>query len=130
MTKLISLAQQIEEVEHKLKLRESVYPGRIRTAKMRAGEAEFHIARIRAVLATLRWLQANEAVVRAAQPGDQTCDRHGAQVSFAGSLDCTCVCGNRRTNLVRGGLTRLFSARGQVRAANFAGQAAERDTLK
>jgi len=33
---------------------------------MRPGEAEFHIARMRAVLATLRWLQANEAVVRAA----------------------------------------------------------------
>ena len=66
MTKPISLAQQIDEVEHELKLRESIYPGRVRTAKMRPGEAEFHIARMRAVLATLRWLQANEAVVRAA----------------------------------------------------------------
>jgi hypothetical protein len=65
MTK-ISLAQQIEEVEREIKLRENAYRSYGRTGAMRSSEAEFHIARIKAVLATLRWLQANEATIRTA----------------------------------------------------------------
>jgi hypothetical protein len=65
MTK-ISLAQQIEEVERELKLRESVFRSHGRTGGMRSSEAEFHIARMKAVLTTLRWLQAHEATIRTA----------------------------------------------------------------
>jgi hypothetical protein len=66
MSKPISLAQQIEEVEREIKLRESAYRSYGRTGSMRTSEAEFHIARMKAVLTTLRWLQAHEATVKAA----------------------------------------------------------------
>jgi hypothetical protein len=66
MPKPISLAQQIEEVEREIKLRESVFQSYGRSGKMRSSEVEFHIARMKAVLTTLRWLQANEATIRAA----------------------------------------------------------------
>jgi hypothetical protein len=59
-------AQQIDEVEREIKLRESAIQSYGRTEKMRFSEAEFHIARMKAVLTTLRWLQANEAKIRAA----------------------------------------------------------------
>jgi hypothetical protein len=60
----VSLAQQIEEVERELKLREGVYARRVQSRAMRAGEAEFHIKRMRAVLATLTWLQEREALIK------------------------------------------------------------------
>jgi hypothetical protein len=66
MTKPISLAQQIEEVEREIKLRESAFQSYGRAGKMRSSEVEFHIARMKAVLTTLRWLQANEVAIRAA----------------------------------------------------------------
>jgi hypothetical protein len=58
MTKPVSLAQQIEEVPHEVKF----------------GFARAHFCgvpialegRMKAVLATLRWLQANEATIKAA----------------------------------------------------------------
>ena len=56
MPKPISLAQQIEEVEREIKLRESAFQSYGRTGKMRSSEVEFHIVRMRAVLTTLRWL--------------------------------------------------------------------------
>jgi hypothetical protein len=65
MPKPISLAQQIEEVEREVKLRESAIQNYGRTGKMRPSEAEFHLTRMKAVLATLRWLQANEPTIRA-----------------------------------------------------------------
>ena len=40
MTKPISLAQQIEEVEREIKLRESAYRSYGRTGSMRSSEAE------------------------------------------------------------------------------------------
>jgi hypothetical protein len=64
MTKPISLAQQIEEVEREIKLRESAVQGYGRTGVRRSSEAEFHLTRIKAVLTTLRWLQAHEATIR------------------------------------------------------------------
>jgi hypothetical protein len=65
MPKPISLAQQIEEVEREIKLHESAQSYG-RSSKMRSSEGEFHIARIKAVLTTLRWVQANKATIRAA----------------------------------------------------------------
>ena len=66
MPKPISLVQQIEEVEREIKLRESAFQSYGRSGRMRSSEVEFHIARMKAVLTTLRWLQANEATIRAA----------------------------------------------------------------
>ena len=66
MSKPISLAQQIEEVEREIKLRKSTFQNYGRTGKMRSSEAEFHLMRMKAVLTTLRWLQANEATIKAA----------------------------------------------------------------
>ena len=66
MPKPISLAQQIEEVEREIKLRESVFQCYGRSGKMRSSEVEFHIARMKAVLTTLRWLHANDATIRTA----------------------------------------------------------------
>ena len=72
MSKPISLFQQIEEVEREIKLRESAVRSYGRTGGMRSSEAEFHLARMKAVLATLRWLQAHEATIRAAVTKSQT----------------------------------------------------------
>jgi hypothetical protein len=54
---VISLRSQIEEVERELALRSRVYPRQIMAGKMRRGEAELHIERMRAVLATLTRLR-------------------------------------------------------------------------
>jgi hypothetical protein len=64
MTKPISLAQQIEEVEREIKLRESAFQSYGRAGKIRSSEAEFYLMRMKAVLTTLRWLQAHEATIR------------------------------------------------------------------
>jgi hypothetical protein len=48
MSEPISLAQQIEEVERKIKLRESAFRSYGRTGNMRSSEAEFHIVRMKA----------------------------------------------------------------------------------
>jgi hypothetical protein len=53
-----SLQQQIEEVQRELALRERVYPGLVRKRQMRQPEADYHMARMRAVLETLRGLEA------------------------------------------------------------------------
>ena len=58
-----SLAAQIQEVEYELEMRERVY-GRVSDPRARR-ENEEHMTRMKAVLKTLRWLQKNEARVRA-----------------------------------------------------------------
>ena len=52
-----SLAQQIEECAREIRLREDVYPRMVRARKMREGVAEHHLARMKAILVTLEWLQ-------------------------------------------------------------------------
>jgi hypothetical protein len=52
-----SLAQQIEEVERELKLRERVYPNLVRKLEMRQSIADYHMARMQAVLETLMALE-------------------------------------------------------------------------
>ena len=52
MTKPISLAQQIEEVEREIKLRESAFRSYGRIGGIRSSEAEFHVMRMKAVLTT------------------------------------------------------------------------------
>jgi len=60
----VPLRHQIEEVERELAMRQRVYPGQVRRKTMRQGEADLHIARMEAVLVTLRWLQENEYRVK------------------------------------------------------------------
>jgi hypothetical protein len=59
----VSVAQQIEEVEREIALREDVYKRKYVGRDQSRGE--FHLNRMRAVLATLRWLQENVTDVRA-----------------------------------------------------------------
>jgi len=56
---MTSLAQQIEEVEREIALREKVYPNQVRMGKMRRSVADFHIERMRATLRTLQWVMKN-----------------------------------------------------------------------
>jgi hypothetical protein len=61
----VSLIGQIAEVDREISLRERVYPEQIRRGKMRQAEAEMLIGRMRAVRASLAFLQDNEADIRA-----------------------------------------------------------------
>ena len=60
----ISLNQQIEEIERELTMRRSVYPRWVSAGKIRKGEADYQIARMEAVKATLEWMRDNEAAIR------------------------------------------------------------------
>jgi hypothetical protein len=60
----ISLIGQIAEVDREISLRERVYPEQIRRGKMRQGEAELLIGRMRAVRASLVFLKNNEDDIR------------------------------------------------------------------
>lgn len=56
---MISIGQQIEEVQRELEKREQVYPRLIDAKKMKRSVAEYHVERMRAVLRTLEWVQAH-----------------------------------------------------------------------
>jgi hypothetical protein len=62
------IAQQVSEVERELALRRSVYPGLVGRGKMRQAEADEHMARMEAVLATLRHVAAKIAEREVAAP--------------------------------------------------------------
>jgi hypothetical protein len=55
-----SLAQQIEEVEREIAMRERVYPHQVRSGKLRQSIADYQMNRMLAVLETLRRLQDGE----------------------------------------------------------------------
>lgn len=61
----ISIVGQIAEAERELAMRRDVYPRRVASRAMRQGEAEMLIARQEAIIATLKWVRANEADIRA-----------------------------------------------------------------
>lgn len=65
MANTISIGAQIEEAEREIRLREGVYPRQVSSGKMRQSVADMHLARMRAILRTLQWLQANEETIRA-----------------------------------------------------------------
>lgn len=50
---MITITEQIEEVRREVAAREKVYPAIIGAGGMSAGDADRHLSRIRAVLATL-----------------------------------------------------------------------------
>lgn len=60
-----SLGQQIEEVRREIAMRERVYPLMVAKHSIRQSEADYFMGRMRAVLATLLWLQKNEATIKA-----------------------------------------------------------------
>jgi len=62
-----NLRQQIEEVQYELRMRAQVYP---RSRKMREGEKAQHVARMEAVLRTLKWLAGNDVPADLPRPGD------------------------------------------------------------
>jgi hypothetical protein len=66
----IPLDRQIEEVARELALRAAVYPRLIAKGEMRSAVADDQVARMTAVLATLRWLARNAARVKAAIGGE------------------------------------------------------------
>lgn len=55
MAETRNILLQIAEIERELAMRQNVYPGWVGRGKMRQGEADEHMARMRAVLATLIW---------------------------------------------------------------------------
>ena len=59
-----SLQAQIEEVQRELEQRAKVYPSLVKSRGMRQSVADFHVARMEAVKATLLWLQQNETEIR------------------------------------------------------------------
>jgi hypothetical protein len=71
MTK-ITLNAQIGEVDRELRLRNDVYEIAISKGKMRRAVADLHLAHMRAVRATLVWLQENEALIKHRLGNDAT----------------------------------------------------------
>jgi hypothetical protein len=61
---MIDLKQQIDEVQRELALRKNVYPRLVASGKMTQEDADMHCERLRAVLATLEWLQVNKDVIK------------------------------------------------------------------
>jgi len=68
----ISINAQIEEVDRELGLRRNVYELEVARGKMRKSVADLHLERMRAVRATLAWLQANEALIKRRLANDAT----------------------------------------------------------
>lgn len=62
----ISLTSQIQEVEREIAQRRDVYPRMVAARQIKQSLADYQMHRIEAVLATLKWLQANEAAIKAA----------------------------------------------------------------
>jgi len=61
----VSLNQQIDEVKRELAARDDVYKRLVVTRRIRQSVADFQMDRMRAVLATLEWLQRHEVEIRA-----------------------------------------------------------------
>lgn len=61
----ISLSQQIEEAEEHLWAGERAFPVAVSKRAMRQAEADYRLNRRRAIVASLKWLQAYEVHIRA-----------------------------------------------------------------
>lgn len=66
VAKRFSLQAQIGEFEYELSMRARVYPRLIASRRLGQSEADYHNDRLKAALATLRWLAENEAAIRQA----------------------------------------------------------------
>lgn len=56
----MTLDDQIKSVQREIRMREYVYPGRIEKGKMKPHEAEHEIEAMKAVLATLTGMRADQ----------------------------------------------------------------------
>lgn len=65
MSKRYSLQTQISEVERELAQRATTYKRMVSSRAMRQADADLKIEIMHSVLATLRWLQKNEAAIKA-----------------------------------------------------------------
>ena len=61
-----SIGAQIEEVEFELRNRARDYPRLIQQNRLRQGEADIHVDRMKAVLKTLEFVRDNAELIRAA----------------------------------------------------------------
>lgn len=61
-----SLGAQIEEIERELEMRARVLPVQVRGGRMRQGVADEFMLRLECARDTLKWLQKNEARIKAA----------------------------------------------------------------
>jgi hypothetical protein len=59
----VTLGEQILAVQREIGMRERVYPGLVRNGKMKLDESERQIAAMKAVLETLRIIEANVEIV-------------------------------------------------------------------
>lgn len=62
--KKFSLAAQIAEVERELAARKDVYARLVASRKLRQSHADYQMDLLRAVLATLLWLEENENLIK------------------------------------------------------------------
>lgn len=60
----ISIAGQIAEVKRELDMRERVYPNQVSAGKMKQGEADMLMDRMRSVLETLYFMQKHGAAFK------------------------------------------------------------------
>jgi hypothetical protein len=67
---MISLTQQIDEIERELTMRRDVYPRWVAQHKIRESVAAYQMARMEAVLKTLQWLHRNEDKIKATVGGE------------------------------------------------------------
>lgn len=70
-----TIEHQIAEVKREIALREQVYPGLIKSGKLKQSAADLHMDRIRAVLATLEYMRQHRAVIIVAVREDQAVQR-------------------------------------------------------
>lgn len=61
---MISIGQQIEEVEREIKQRERVYPRLVSAGKLKSAYADYQVQRMTAVLKTLEWVRDNRDALR------------------------------------------------------------------
>lgn len=60
----ISLTSQIDEIDRELAQRREVYPRLVAARKMRQSIADYQMARLEAVRATLQWLADSERLIK------------------------------------------------------------------
>jgi hypothetical protein len=59
----VSIEAQISEVKREIGLRQRVYPNRVMSQRMSQADADKHMARMKAVLATLEAVQRKELLI-------------------------------------------------------------------
>lgn len=80
MTRPVSIAQQIEEIDYELGQRANVYPRIAAKEPRRKAELDYHVARLQAARTTLVWLRDHRAqLVQTALEAQQPQAAYGAE---------------------------------------------------